>query len=284
MFSCCSGVFSAGVLHRAMFFRANVAKLIKVARHPLHVRLKIAKRYQKKFGVPLCFSFEQKLKGSFKTLIQCLFSCQFDVQADFIANALKHQHIFELIIFILMMDDVQGVKGQLNVRYDIQLEIVIKRLSNKPWAQLLARWRENTVQVSVEQLHSAFKHKNERTLVQIYSGIGYENYKNICDQYAAKYKETVESRIRKKFMNRDQECFLLCHYILYDKNNCIYTCVINALQKKNDRVTILLSTVYAENIKQQLEVDHIAHILRDIISNTSDYYQLLLCEVWNTIQ
>ncbi|CAL6073069.1 Annexin [Hexamita inflata] len=283
MFSSCSGVFSAGVLHRAMFFRANTAKLIKVARHPLHVRLKIAKRYQRKFGVPLCFSFEQKLKGNFKTLIQCLFSDQFDVQADFIVNALKHQNIYELMLYVLMMDNVGGVKGQLNIRYDIQLEIAIKRLSNKPWAQLLAQWRENIVQVSVEQLHSAFKHKNERMLIQIYSGINYENYKTICDQYAAKYKETVECRIRKKFIHRDQECFLLCHHILYDKNNNIYTSVINSLQKKNDRVTILLSTVYAENVKEQLKVDRISHILREIISNTNEYYQLLLCEVWNII-
>ncbi|CAL5991008.1 Annexin_2 [Hexamita inflata] len=250
------------------------------------------------YGKSLIRLLEKETSGNFEKLLTGNFEGRYKYWARKLREAVEGCGTDEraLIELVIMGDaeDWVAIRAEYfklytrNVIDDIQDDIA----KNADWARLLRGWifqmryPRGQPERDADELYIAAKGAgtDEDTFIRIFCTSTHEEFNQICQIYAQKYKKTLRETVIKEFSGKSEKAFLLAHdYLQSPVNGCCYI-IRDSIKGAGTRdrslinATILFRDRYAQGINQMYQ--QYGSLAKDIKGDTSGWYEKTLLQLW----
>ncbi|CAL5991007.1 Annexin_1 [Hexamita inflata] len=251
------------------------------------------------YGKSITRLLEKETSGNFENILTGCFEGRYQYWARKIREAVKGAGTDEkALIELVIMGDTQDwevLKTEYfkqfarNIVDDIQDDIA----KNADWARLLRGWifqmryPRGQPERDADELYKAAKGAgtDEDTFIRLFCTTIPQEFAQICQIYAQKYKKTLRETVIKEFSGKSEKAFLLAHdFLLSPTKGCCWI-IKDAIKGMGTRdrslvnVTVLFRDRYAQGISQAY-TEYGNNLAKDIKGDTSGWYEKTLLQLW----
>ncbi|CAL5990906.1 Annexin_2 [Hexamita inflata] len=258
----------------------------------------VSRTFYASYGQSLTRLLRKDTSGNFQKLVCGSFEGRYQYWARKIRESIKGQGTDERVLIELILmantEDIAVISEEYFrvARTDMLDDISDDIAKNADWARLLRGWicqmryARGTQEQDAEDLHTAAKGfgTDENVFIRILCSSTKEEFSQICDIYARKYKKTLRQTIVKEFSGNSEKAFLLAHdSLLSSVNGCCY--IIRDSIKgigTRDRSLVNISVLFRDRHNQLINEVYMQYgsLAKDIKGDTSGWYKKTLLQMW----
>ncbi|CAL5971432.1 Annexin_2 [Hexamita inflata] len=250
------------------------------------------------YGKSIVRLLEKETSGSFEKLLTGSFEGRYQYWARKIREAVEGCGTDErALIELVLMADPQDVQAIRTEYFRLYLKELVEDISddiskNADWARLLRGWicqnryPRGTPEQDADALYTAAKGAgtDENVFIRIFCSSTHEEFNQICQIYAQKYKKTLRETVIKEFTGKSEKAFLLAHdYLQTPINGCAYV-IRDAIKGAGtrDRSIINISVLFRDRYSQGINQVYAQYgsLAKDIKGDTSGWYEKTLLQFW----